>query len=573
MENYKKYDKLNYYLALFFSGIVYPFINLLLALVLKRLIDSGIARNVYELENAIFVCLLVCIFLAAAVFTSELTKNRFVNNFSKKYRRHIFNEIIASDLNEFSNNSTGDFLATMTNTVSTIEEKYIKSFFSIVSNSSLLLFSIIGMFMINWQLSIPVLIVSLVPIIVMSLLGGKMQAKQNLALTQQNAYVSKVKDAFSGFLVIKSFNIEKQISKEFQNGNDKRADSEFSLSELNNISVSISNFSGYLVFLVAYGLGMFMVINGNTSIGGVTAIVQLVNFIVMPLSKLGLEMNNKKAGLAASKTLNQLLEKVHNPVKDNSNYLKLNRFENEIKLTNVSFSYPQHGETGKRVLSHINLRIEKGKKYALVGMSGSGKTTLLKLLMRYYKLTEDGNISIDNVNINNINLSSLYKLINIVQQDVYIFDNSLAYNIMLGKSFTNKELNYAINKSGLRKLVDGNSKGVDLNVGENGKALSGGQKQRISIARALIRKTPILLMDEATSSLDQKNTTAIENAILEIKDLTSIVVTHKLNPNLLQKYDAIIFMKDGTVTEEGSYEELMKQKGDLYNLCSLTMTN
>ena len=219
MGKYKKYDKLNYYLALFFSGIVYPLVNLLLALVLKRLIDSGIARNVYELKNAIFVCLLVCIFLAAAVFTSELTKNRFVNNFSKKYRRHIFNEIIASDLNEFSNNSTGDFLATMTNTVSTIEEKYIKSFFSIVSNSSLLLFSIIGMFMINWQLSIAVLIVSLVPIIVMSLLGGKMQAKQNLALTQQNAYVSKVKDAFSGFLVIKSFNIEKQISKEFQKTN------------------------------------------------------------------------------------------------------------------------------------------------------------------------------------------------------------------------------------------------------------------------------------------------------------------------------------------------------------------
>ena len=112
-----------------------------------------------------------------------------------------------------------------------------------------------------------------------------------------------------------------------------------------------------------------------------------------------------------------------------------------------------------------------------------------------------------------------------------------------------------------------------MNVGEEGKELSGGQKQRISIARALIRRTPILLMDEATSSLDQKNTTEIENAILAVKDLTAIVVTHKLNPNLLQKYDAIIFMKDGTITEEGSYDELMKQKGDLYNLCSLTIDN
>ena len=573
MKSFKKYDHLNYSLAVIFSAVVYPLINLLLALVLKRLIDAGIARNVNDLKLAILACLLVCIFLALAVFISEWAKNKFVNNFSKRYRKFIFKRIIASDLNEFSANSVGDFLATMTNTISTIEEKYIKSYFNIASNSALLLFSIMGMFFINWKLSIAVLIVSLAPIFISNLLGGKMQATQNAALTQQNAYVSKVKDAFSGFLVIKSFNIAKQISTEFENCNNKRADSEFSLSEINNVSVSISNFSGYLVFLVAYGLGMFMVISGSTSIGAVTAIVQLVNFIVMPLSKLGIELNNKKAGLAATKTLNQLLENLHTPEKHDNSYLELSKFEHEIELSNVSFSYPQQNKVGKKVLTNINLDIEKGKKYALVGMSGSGKTTLLKLLMRYYKSTNNGSISIDHVNINQINLSSLYHLINIVQQDVYIFDNSLAYNITLGQSFTKQELNEAINKSGLRKLVDNNAAGIKMNVGEEGKELSGGQKQRISIARALIRRTPILLMDEATSSLDQKNTTEIENAILAVKDLTAIVVTHKLNPNLLQKYDAIIFMKDGTITEEGSYDELMKQKGDLYNLCNLTIDN
>lgn len=137
-------------------------------------------------------------------------------------------------------------------------------------------------------------------------------------------------------------------------------------------------------------------------------------------------------------------------------------------------------------------------------MSGSGKTTLLRLLMRYYQLGKNSSISIDNVNINNIELSSLYQLINIVQQEVYIFDNSLGYNITLGKSFTKQELNYAINRSGLRRLVESNARGIEMDVGENGKEISGGQKQRISIARALIRKTPILLLDEATSSLDQK---------------------------------------------------------------------
>ena len=571
MKNFKKYDRFNYYLALVFSGLVYPLINLLLALVLKRLIDAGVARDIKALKYAIVACLLVCILLAAAVFISELTKNKFVNNFSKKYRKHIFDEIITSDLNAFNNNSIGDFLSTMTNTIATIEDKYIKAYFNVISNFALLLFSVVGMFIINWKLSIAVLIISLLPLVLMSLLGGKMQTKQRAVLQQQDDYVSQVKDAFSGFLVIKSFNIEKQISKEFQINNNKRADGELALAEFNNISISISNFSGYLVFLVAYGLGMFLVINGSTSIGGVTAIVQLVNFVVMPMSKLGLEINNKKAGGSAVKTLNQLLAKIHIPIKNNYPYLELNSFATDIKFVKVNFSYPQPGEKGKRVLSNINLQIEKGKKYALVGMSGSGKSTLLKLLMKYYKLEQNGSISIDNVNINKINLASLYKLINIVQQDVYLFDDSLAYNIKLGESFTDKELNDAINKSGLRKLVDSAPDGIEMNVGEEGKELSGGQKQRVSIARALIRKTPILLMDEATSALDQKNTTEIENAILEVADLTAIVVTHKLNPNLLKRYDAIIFMKEGTITEIGSFVDLMQQKGDLYNLCSLTM--
>ena len=571
MKNFKKYDRFNYYLALVFSGLVYPLINLLLALVLKRLIDAGVARDIDALKYAIVACLLVCILLAAAVFISELTKNKFVNNFSKKYRKHIFDEIITSDLNAFNNNSIGDFLSTMTNTIATIEDKYIKAYFNVISNFALLLFSVVGMFIINWKLSIAVLIISLLPLVLMSLLGGKMQTKQRAVLQQQDDYVSQVKDAFSGFLVIKSFNIEKQISKEFQINNNKRADGELALAEFNNISISISNFSGYLVFLVAYGLGMFLVINGSTSIGGVTAIVQLVNFVVMPMSKLGLEINNKKAGGSAVKTLNQLLAKIHIPIKNNYPYLELNSFATDIKFAKVNFSYPQPGEKGKRVLSNINLQIEKGKKYALVGMSGSGKSTLLKLLMKYYKLEQNGSISIDNVNINKINLASLYKLINIVQQDVYLFDDTLAYNIKLGESFTDKELNDAINKSGLRKLVDSTPDGIEMNVGEEGKELSGGQKQRVSIARALIRKTPILLMDEATSALDQKNTTEIENAILEVADLTAIVVTHKLNPNLLKRYDAIIFMKEGTITEIGSFVDLMQQKGDLYNLCSLTM--
>ncbi|MCT6895227.1 MAG: ABC transporter ATP-binding protein/permease [Bombilactobacillus mellifer] len=573
MHKFKGFDRPNYYLALVFAGLIYPLINLLLALVLKRLIDAGVARNLSALKQASEVCLLVCIFLALAVFGSERTKNKFVKHFRQQYRPKVFNQILTSDLQAFNKHSLGDFLTTMTTTLSTIEEKYLTAYFNIVSNVSLLLFSVLGMLFINWQLAIAVLIISLIPLLSMSGLSGKMQAQQKAVLKCQNDYVSKVKDALAGFLVIKSFNIEKQLNQEFQSKNNQQAASEFALAELNNRAISLSNCAGYLVFLVAYGLGMLMVIHGRTSIGGVTAIVQLVNFVVLPLNKLGLEMNNKKAGLAAMATLQQLLDQIHKPLAARQDDLEITQFTTNIKFTHVNFAYPQQGNIRQKVLSNINLQINKGQKYALVGMSGSGKTTLLKLLMRYYQLDTNGTISLDNVNLNQISLASLYQLINIIQQDVYIFDNSLAYNITLGKSFTDQELHEAIKQAGLKPLVDSNPQGMDLQVGEAGNELSGGQKQRISIARALIRKTPILLMDEATAALDQKNTTEIEEAILKIADLTAIVVTHKLNPNLLSKYDAVIFMKDGTITENGPFEELMQQKGDLYNLCSLTMNH
>ncbi|MBA1434320.1 ABC transporter ATP-binding protein [Bombilactobacillus bombi] len=569
MKNFKKFDKANYYIAVIFAGGIYPLANLLLAFVLKRLIDAGISDNIDALKSAIYIGLIVCVMLALTVFITELSKDKFIRSFSKKYRAQIFYEIIKTDVNTFDKNSTGVLISSMTNTITTIEEKYIKSYFDFISNSSLLIFSVVGMFLINWKLSLMVLIASLVPLIAMGAFGGSMQTKQNESIMRENSYVAKVKDAFAGFLVIKSFNVENKVSKEFQINNNNRANSQFEMSKINNISISISNFSGYLIFLVAYGLGMFMVINGNVSIGGVTAIVQLVNFVVMPMNKLGLEMNNKKAGLSAVQKVSELLAEMKKRTSYDTQLIKKDDFEDSIQLSNVSFSYPSLSNHSKNTLDDINLKIEKGKKYALVGMSGSGKTTFLNLLMGYYQNNIQGKIYIDEVDVNRINVSSLYKLMNIVQQNVYMFDNTLRYNITLGRSFSVEELNYAIDKSGLRELIDSTDKGLDMVVGEDGNNLSGGQKQRVSIARALIRQTPILLMDEATSSLDQKNTSQIEKAILKISELTAIVITHKLDAKILEQYDAIIFMKEGKISEIGTFKELIEQKGDLYNLSKL----
>ena len=183
-------------------------------------------------------------------------------------------------------------------------------------------------------------------------------------------------------------------------------------------------------------------------------------------------------------------------------------------------------------------------------MSGSGKSTLLNLLLRFYDVTS-GHISIDNIDLQAISAESLYNLMTIVQQDVYIFDDTLRANITLNQSFTDEEIKQAVQQSGLESYVLENESGLQTLCGENGSNLSGGQKQRVSIARALIRKTPILLLDEATSSLDNQVTTEIEN--------------------ILKKYDRILFMKDGVIVEDGSFSDLMDRRGEFYKLFELSV--
>ena len=213
--------------------------------------------------------------------------------------------------------------------------------------------------------------------------------------------------------------------------------------------------------------------------------------------------------------------------------------------------------------------IKKGEKIAIVGMSGSGKSTLFNLLLRFYDVTS-GNISIDNQDLQDISSESLYNLITVVQQDVYIFDDTLSANITLNQPFSEDDIKQAVQQSGLENYILENELGLQTLCGENGANLSGGEKQRLSIARALIRKTPILLLDEATSSLDNQVTTEIENSILKIRDLTTLVVTHKLNETLLKKYDRILFMKDGVIVEDGSFDDLIYKEGEFYKLFGLS---
>ena len=560
MKQLTKYHKKSFYTFMIFNILV-PLTNIAFAYSIKIIIDSGMSQNREALSKAILSGAVVIFVYAGLNFISLRLRNKLVRQIMSRYKNKVFKSILDRDYREFSKEKSGKFISILTENMKKIEQDYLHQYFNISKNISLMIFSLVAMFIGNWFLTLLVIIASIIPMMISGFIGQKSASLQNSSMIADQKYLAKVKDILAGFLVIKSFNVKEAIRQDYKNESEKLDEIYFIKGKFDVLSNVISQLSGMIVFLVAFGGGMYLVFGGHTTIGSVTAIVQLVNFVVMPLNEIGMGMSKFREGQA---TLNSFDVKdvIELQIGKTKEY-----FDNVISFSNVDFSYPNAEE---KIFNHLSLQIKKGEKIAIVGMSGSGKSTLLNLLLRFYDVTS-GYISIDNQDLQAISAESLYNLMTIVQQDVYIFDDTLKANITLSQSFTEDDIKKAVQQSGLESYILENELGLQTSCGENGSNLSGGERQRLSIARALIRKTPILLLDEATSSLDNKVTTEIENSILEIQDLTVLVVTHKLNKNMLKKYNRILFMKNGVIVEDGSFDNLMDRKGEFYKLVELSV--
>ena len=560
MKHLIKNHQKSFYAFMIFNILV-PLTNIAFAYSIKGIVDSGMSQNKEALTQAVLIGATVIFIYAGLNFISLRLKNKLVRQIMSRYKNKVFQSILDRDYRDFSKEKSGKFISVLTENMKKIEQDYLHKYFNISKNLSLMIFSLLAMFIGNWFLTLLVIIASIIPMMISGFIGQKSTSLQNSAMIANQKYLAKVKDILAGFLVIKSFNVKEAICEDYSHESEKFDEINFIKGKFDVLANVISQLSGMIVFLVAFGGGMYLVFNGYTTIGSVTAIVQLVNFVVMPLNEVGMGMSKFREGQATLDAF-EVKDVTEFQTGETKEY-----FDDVISFSNIDFSYPN---TEEKIFNHLSLKIQKGEKIAIVGMSGSGKSTLLNLLLRFYDVTS-GYISIDNKDLQAISAESLYNLMTIVQQDVYIFDDTLRANITLNQSFTDEEIKQAVQQSGLESYVLENESGLQTLCGENGSNLSGGQKQRLSIARALIRKTPILLLDEATSSLDNQVTTEIENSILNIQDLTALVVTHKLNENILKKYDRILFMKGGVIVEDGSFGDLMDRRGEFYKLFELSV--
>ncbi len=551
-------NKILFALTIIF-GILGIGISIVFAYLLQRLLDVANTGTIDELKKLNLFSLIIF----AALFLVEMLLKRIKAAFLKKamlqYKNDAFEMITKKGISSFASETTSSYLSILTNDATYIEDNYLVGLIASIAQLTSFFGALALMIYYNWMMTLAVILSCSIPIGLSIIFGKKLQILEKEISKKNENFMGKVKDLLSGFFIIKSFQAENTAIKLFDNENEElESEKENRKNTEGTINAISSVLSGALQIAV-FVVGAFLAIKGDITVGVVLAFVQLMNNIMEPIQTL-------PALFAKRKAASGLIDKMEGYAKSNEEEvgtLELKNINDGIKFEDVSFSYNDDGELA---LKDINLNFEKGKSYAVVGESGSGKSTILRLIMRGY-LNYTGDIKLDDKELKDVDSTSLYNLLSIVQQDVFIFNSTIKDNITLYKNFDEDKINKAIELAGLRKLIA--NKGIDFNCGENGVNLSGGERQRISIARSLLKNTEVLLMDEATSALDAETSKAVLDQILLLDELTRIVITHSLKKEELKKFDEIIVMKNGMVQEKGSYEELVEKKDYFYSLCNI----
>lgn len=505
--------------------------------------------------------ILASIFLIILLFVTEYidgyVMSSYIKNTVNYLRCDIFTKILNKDMKDFSLDNSGKYISILYNDIKIIEDSLLNNIFLVISSFISFIISLLFLFSISPSIVIFIVIFGILGFVIPNALSKKLIIEKNNYSHNLEEITSVTKDLFSGFEVIKGFNIGSKINTIFKNSSNTVESTKKKCSILESIIKGFSLSFSVTVYLGVLILGGYLMYKGEISVGTAIIIIQLSTHIVGPVkTSISLINQIKSVSLIADK-IDEILYDSCEDIEE----VSLPKFENSIEIKNLDFSYTND----RKALNNINLTFEKNKKYAIVGESGCGKSTLIKLLMRYYK-DYNGDILIDNKDIHKIFSNDLYKNMSMIQQNVFMFDDSIKENIKLFANYSDEEVLSICDRSGLSNLISRLPDGINSLVGENGNRLSGGEKQRIAIARSLINNTKILILDESTSALDNETAYNLESSLLSINDLTLIVVTHKLIKNILLNYDEIIVMKDGMVIEKGSFDYLISLKGYFYSL-------
>ena len=544
------------FIASVIMTIVMSFLNLMISWLIQQIMDSMANQNMQSVVRCAWIAASVVIAYTVANAVYRAVYPRFLKRAMQQYRDYAFSRLTQKSLRSFSKEGTALYVSALTNDCTSIENNYLAATFTLIE----LLFCFLGALIMMLYYS-PVMLVlavalSFLPVAVSMTAGNRLTEQEKEISKKNERFVSIVNELLSGFPVIKSFRAETQASRLFSQRNEQAEEAKKNKRRTEQLISLLANDAGIIAQMGIFLAGAWLAISGKGVTAGVVIVfVQLMNYILNPISQVPLLWSNRKAAIA-------LMEKLSDALSENvreEGREKLNGFSEKIEVKDLTYGY----EPESPVLKDMDAQFDAGKSYAIVGGSGSGKSTLLNLLMGSSS-NYQGEICIDGVSIKNIESESLYQLMTSVQQNVFVFNDTIRNNVTMFHEFPDKEVTLALERSGLSEFIE--KRGEEFVCGENGANLSGGERQRISIARALLRKSPILLVDEATAALDAATARAVSFSILNLVGMTRIVVTHRLEEAILRRYDKILVMKNGTICEQGNFDTLMQQKGQFYSL-------
>ncbi len=534
------------------ASILNGLTGIIVSWILKELIDLISGQSAYSFVQILLICTGFLGLEVLIMLLNYFAEPSFIRRAMTQYKNKAFWFLSQKNISSFRKEASASYLSALTNDASAVETNYVASIMPIMTKIVSFFGSLILMFLNSPILTLFSVLIIIIPMLVSAIMGKKMAKVQKEVSDQNTEFTSAMNDCLGGFQVVKSFRAENEVNRLFVNENGKLEDAKCHLRRIASLTGSLGLMAGIISQLGVFLFGTYLVQTGKgITAGSILMFVNLMNFLIPPVAELPKLLAGKKAARG-------LIEKLSDSLSRNngsSGEAEVEAVTEKICFQDVSFAY-EEGE--KEVLHDINCEFLPGRSYAIVGASGSGKSTFLNLLMTAnddYK----GKITIDGQELRSIRPESLYDLMSVIQQNVFIFNASIKDNVTLFRDFPEEKVAMAMNKAHIEELI--RERGEDYLCGESGKGLSGGEKQRISIARSLLKDSSILLADEATSALDAKTSYEVINEILELDSITRIVVTHTLEESLLRRYDEIVVIKDGTIEEKGSFETLMNNNG------------